>query len=81
MRKISSTPFGRCGTLLILIIFFQKFDIKPLVVRVDYIPERVDLAALSGGKYVELVNLIPWKVLSLIVQPPPMLSKIHKLTT
>ncbi|OWM79230.1 hypothetical protein CDL15_Pgr003402 [Punica granatum] len=39
----------------------QKFDVRPLLVRVDYIPERVDLAALSGGKYVELMNLVPWK--------------------
>lgn len=42
--------------------FFQKFDILPVVVRVDYSPSRVDLAALRGGKYVELVNLVPWKV-------------------
>ncbi|KAK6916462.1 Autophagy-related protein 2/VPS13, C-terminal [Dillenia turbinata] len=38
-----------------------KFDIWPLLVRVDYSPSHVDLAALRGGKYVELVNLIPWK--------------------
>lgn len=44
------------------IFFFQKFDIQPIVVRVDYSPSRVDLAALRGGKYVELVNLVPWKV-------------------
>ena len=30
--------------------------------RVDYSPCRVDLAALRAGKYVELVNLVPWKV-------------------
>lgn len=45
------------------IYFFQKFDIWPILVRVDYSPCRVDLAALSGGKYVELVNLVPWKVI------------------
>ncbi|KAK3024510.1 hypothetical protein RJ639_043702, partial [Escallonia herrerae] len=38
-----------------------KFDLWPVVVRVDYSPCRVDLAALRGGKYVELVNLVPWK--------------------
>ena len=43
-------------------IFFQSFDIWPILVRVDYSPCRVDLAALRGGKYVELVNLVPWKV-------------------
>ncbi|KAH6772666.1 hypothetical protein C2S51_011070 [Perilla frutescens var. frutescens] len=41
--------------------YFQKFDIWPLLVRVDYTPCHVDLTALRGGKYVELVNLIPWK--------------------
>ncbi|KAF8406332.1 hypothetical protein HHK36_008419 [Tetracentron sinense] len=38
-----------------------KFDICPVLVRVDYSPCRVDLAALRDGKYVELVNLVPWK--------------------
>lgn len=42
---------------------FQKFDISPVIVRVDYSPCHVDLAALRGGKYVELVNLVPWKVI------------------
>ncbi|KAK2991508.1 hypothetical protein RJ640_016543 [Escallonia rubra] len=40
-----------------------KFDMWPAVVRVDYSPCRVDLAALRGGKYVELVNLVPWKLM------------------
>lgn len=44
-----------------LLPFFQKFDIWPTIVRVDYCPSSVDLTALSGGKYVELVNLVPWK--------------------
>ena len=41
---------------------FQKFEIWPIILRVDYSPHHVDLAALSSGKYVELVNLVPWKV-------------------
>ncbi|GAV66348.1 ATG_C domain-containing protein/Chorein_N domain-containing protein [Cephalotus follicularis] len=44
-----------------LLPYFQKFDIWPILVRVDYSPSRVDLAALRGGKFVELVNLVPWK--------------------
>ncbi|KAL9231607.1 hypothetical protein vseg_006811 [Gypsophila vaccaria] len=44
-----------------LLPFFQKFEIWPIVAKVDYCPSRVDLAALSSGKYVELVNLVPWK--------------------
>ncbi|KAJ6936770.1 hypothetical protein NC652_011455 [Populus alba x Populus x berolinensis] len=44
-----------------LLPFFQKFDIWPIILRIDYSPHHVDLAALSSGKYVELVNLVPWK--------------------
>ncbi|XP_021672427.2 autophagy-related protein 2 isoform X2 [Hevea brasiliensis] len=44
-----------------LLPYFQKFDVDPIVLRVDYSPHHVDLAALGGGKYVELVNLVPWK--------------------
>ncbi|CAI9297813.1 unnamed protein product [Lactuca saligna] len=32
-----------------------------VVVRVDYIPSRVDLPSLGHGKYVELVNPFQWK--------------------
>ncbi|KAL3814219.1 hypothetical protein ACJIZ3_015487 [Penstemon smallii] len=39
----------------------SKFDIWPMLIRVDYSPSRVDLTALRGGNYVELVNLVPWK--------------------
>lgn len=46
----------------LLEFWVQKFDIWPTLVRVDYSPCRVDLAALRGGKYVELINLVPWKV-------------------
>ncbi|CAL5213177.1 unnamed protein product [Lathyrus oleraceus] len=44
-----------------LLPYFQKLDIRSIIVRVDYSPNHVDLAALRCGKYVELVNLIPWK--------------------
>ncbi|KDP42306.1 hypothetical protein JCGZ_01630 [Jatropha curcas] len=46
---------------IIASFFFLKFDVWPIVLRVDYSPRHVDLAALGGGKYVELVNLVPWK--------------------
>ncbi|KAI3992000.1 hypothetical protein MKX01_014891 [Papaver californicum] len=48
-----------------LLPYFQKFDIWPVVFRVDYNPRRVDLAALGGGNYVHLVNLVPWKGIEL----------------
>lgn len=40
----------------------QKCDINPVVIRVDYNPRHIDLAALRGGNYTELLNLVPWKV-------------------
>ncbi|XP_060168251.1 autophagy-related protein 2 isoform X1 [Lycium barbarum] len=61
-----STKFG--GHAVIeeaLLPYFQKFDIWPVHLRVDYSPCRVDLAALRSGKYVELVNLVPWKGIDL----------------
>lgn len=48
-----------------LLPFFQKFDIWPVLIQVDYTPAHVDLAALRSGKYVELVNLLPWKKVEL----------------
>ncbi|XVF01245.1 hypothetical protein REPUB_Repub04eG0071400 [Reevesia pubescens] len=48
-----------------LLPYFQKFDIWPILVRVDYSPHHVDLGALRGGKYVELVNIVPWKGIEL----------------
>ena len=40
----------------------QIFEVLPLNIRVDYLPRRVDLAALRGGNYTELVNMVQWKV-------------------
>ncbi|KAL0928093.1 hypothetical protein M5K25_002333 [Dendrobium thyrsiflorum] len=48
-----------------LLPFFQKCDVKPLVVRVDYIPRHMDLASLRSGNYVELLNLVSWKGIDL----------------
>ncbi|XP_072952830.1 autophagy-related protein 2 [Typha angustifolia] len=48
-----------------LLPFFQKFDIRPLVVRVDYVPRHFDPVALSKGNYAELLNLVPWKGIDL----------------
>ncbi|KAG0447467.1 hypothetical protein HPP92_028321 [Vanilla planifolia] len=42
-----------------------KCDVKPLVVRIDYIPRHLDLAALKSGNYIELLNLVPWKGIDL----------------
>ncbi|XP_061340945.1 autophagy-related protein 2-like [Gastrolobium bilobum] len=39
----------------------KKLDICPILVRVCYNPNHVDLAALRNGNYIKLVNLVPWK--------------------
>ncbi|XP_020589380.1 autophagy-related protein 2 [Phalaenopsis equestris] len=48
-----------------LLPFFQKCDVKPLVVCVDYVPRHMDLTSLRSGNYVELLNLVPWKGIDL----------------
>ncbi|XP_043709640.1 autophagy-related protein 2 [Telopea speciosissima] len=67
--RISPEKTSRFGGRAIaeeaLLPYFQKFDILPVLVRVDYSPCRVDLAALRSGRYVELVNLVPWKGIEL----------------
>ncbi|PPD78601.1 hypothetical protein GOBAR_DD24471 [Gossypium barbadense] len=37
----------------------------PYFQAIDYSPHHVDLAALKGGKYAELVNFVPWKGIEL----------------
>ncbi|CAK9181246.1 unnamed protein product [Ilex paraguariensis] len=61
LLKRSIKVGGHIVTEEALLPYFQKFDMWPVLVRVDYSPRHVDLAALRGGKYVELVNLVPWK--------------------
>uniref|UniRef100_A0A0D9WP46 Autophagy-related protein 2 n=1 Tax=Leersia perrieri TaxID=77586 RepID=A0A0D9WP46_9ORYZ len=48
-----------------LLPFFQKFDVKPLVVHINYIPRHFDPVALSKGNYAELLNILPWKGIDL----------------
>jgi hypothetical protein len=38
------------------------FEVLPFNIRVDYLPRRVDLAALRAGNFAELVNMVQWKV-------------------
>ncbi|XP_042482535.1 autophagy-related protein 2 [Macadamia integrifolia] len=66
MSPEKSSHFGgRAIAEEALLPYFQKFDIWPVLVRVDYSPCRVDVAALRSGRYVELVNLVPWKGIEL----------------
>ncbi|GLT98314.1 hypothetical protein SLE2022_158230 [Rubroshorea leprosula] len=48
-----------------LLPYFQKFEILPIRIRVDYSPHHVDIGALKGGRYVELINLVPLKGIEL----------------
>lgn len=38
---------------------FRKFLVKPISLKVNYAPEKVDTKALRDGAFVELVNLTP----------------------
>jgi autophagy-related protein 2 len=38
---------------------FQSFKVKPFKLKVNYTPEKVDVAALRQGSYVELINISP----------------------
>ncbi|KAA8536190.1 hypothetical protein F0562_028668 [Nyssa sinensis] len=75
LPKKSSNFGGHTISEEALLPYFQKFDIWPVLVRIDYSPRHVDLAALRGGKYVELVNLVPWKGVELQLKH----NQIHKL--
>jgi hypothetical protein len=45
-----------------LSLWYQKFDVKPLILHINYIPRQFDPIALSKGNYAELLNILPWKV-------------------
>ncbi|CAH1430963.1 unnamed protein product [Lactuca virosa] len=60
--------FSDIGSDLVLFVLTFTLDAYivtkewHVVVRVDYIPSRVDLPALGHGKYVELVIPFQWKL-------------------
>ena len=39
-------------------VFFQKIEIEPIVIQIDYKPKRVDIARISQGQLAELVNFL-----------------------
>ncbi|XP_024541789.1 autophagy-related protein 2 [Selaginella moellendorffii] len=41
--------------------FFQVCEMRPLIIRVDYIPRRLDFGALRSGNCFELFNMVSWK--------------------
>ncbi|VAI72875.1 unnamed protein product [Triticum turgidum subsp. durum] len=63
---MDSTTYG--STTIVdeaLLPFFQKFDVKPLVLHINYIPRQFDPIALGKGNYAELLNILPWKGIDL----------------
>ncbi|KAL5541102.1 hypothetical protein UlMin_043388 [Ulmus minor] len=68
LSSMSTNP--ACNTIVeeAFLPYFQNFDIRPILVRVDYTPSHVDLAALRTGKYAELVNLVRWKGVELLLK-------------
>mmetsp|Transcript_2225 Transcript_2225/g.3206 ORF Transcript_2225/g.3206 Transcript_2225/m.3206 type:complete len:635 (+) Transcript_2225:1464-3368(+) len=49
-------------------VFFQNFKVKPCKLKVDYLPEKVDLDALKHGSYVEIINLMPLNDMVLMLE-------------
>ncbi|KAJ1298677.1 hypothetical protein BS78_01G472100 [Paspalum vaginatum] len=63
---VKSTNYGS-NTVVdeALLPFFQKFDVKPLILHINYIPRQFDPVALGKGNYAELLNILPWKGIDL----------------
>lgn len=63
---VDSTTYGS-ATILdeALLPFFQKFDVKPLVLHINYSPRQFDPIALGKGNYAELLNILPLKGIDL----------------
>jgi autophagy-related protein 2 len=40
-------------------IFFNTFKVRPCKLKVDYIPEKMDIESLRDGNYSEILNLCP----------------------
>jgi autophagy-related protein 2 len=49
--------------------FFQLFKVKPVKLKIDYIPDRIDTAALKNGSLIELLNLLPIEDMILRLNP------------
>ncbi|KAF8723706.1 hypothetical protein HU200_021670 [Digitaria exilis] len=66
IADVTSTSYGS-NTVVdeALLPFFQKFDVKPLVLNINYIPRQFDPIALGKGNYAELLNILPWKGIDL----------------
>ncbi|XP_051219150.1 autophagy-related protein 2 [Lolium perenne] len=63
---MDSTTYGSAAIVdEALLPFFQKFDVKPLVLHINYIPRQFDPIALGKGNYAELLNILPWKGIDL----------------
>ncbi|KAG6516223.1 hypothetical protein ZIOFF_026676 [Zingiber officinale] len=66
MAEEALLPFFQASSFRLAVVYeLTKCVIKPLVVRVNYIPCHFDLAALRRGNYAELLNLVPWKGIDL----------------
>ena len=40
-------------------IFFNTFKVRPCKLKVDYLPEKMDMESLRGGNFSEILNLCP----------------------
>jgi autophagy-related protein 2 len=55
----SNDPGWMAGLHLLPPPKFRVFRVKPWKLKVDYCPKKLDIAALRGGSFVELINLSP----------------------
>jgi len=49
--------------------FFQLFKVKPVKLKIDYIPDHIDTTALKNGSLIELLNLLPIEDMVLRLNP------------
>jgi len=49
-------------------VFFQTFKVFPCKLKVDYMPEKMDVDAFRDGNYVEILNLCPLEEMVLTLQ-------------
>jgi len=48
---------------------FKSFKVKPTKLKVNYRPEKLDIASVRDGCYVELINLNPLEGMVIMLQP------------
>ena len=64
--KLDSSPIAPIKES---IIFFQKIEMDPIIIQIDYKPKRVDINRISNGELVELINFLNIDGASVYLKP------------